>query len=98
MLESFTCDTFRPLVGDTFRLEIEGGEPVHAVLVEATELARSSPSEGRAPFSIVFRGPARPVYPQGIYRLGHAGLGAFELFLVPIGPDGGGIAYEAVFT
>jgi hypothetical protein len=32
--------------------------------------------------------------PQRIFRLEHAELGAFELFLVPIGPG----EYEAVFT
>jgi hypothetical protein len=28
----------------------------------------------------------------------HAQLGAMEIFLVPIGPDEGGMRYEAIFT
>jgi hypothetical protein len=36
--------------------------------------------------------------PQRIYRIEHATLGAFDLFLVPIGPDAQGLRYQAVFT
>jgi hypothetical protein len=46
----------------------------------------------------VFRGPQDVSLPQRIYRVEHAGIGAFEIFLVPIGPDEGGHRYEAVFT
>jgi hypothetical protein len=35
---------------------------------------------------------------QRIYAVHHPALGAFDLFLVPIGPDGEGMRYEAVFT
>jgi len=28
----------------------------------------------------------------------HPGIGTFELFLVPIGPDEKGLRYEAIFT
>jgi len=43
--------------------------------------------------------------PQGMYRLEHEGLGAFDLFVVPIGPDEPSVAgqrptatrYEIVF-
>ena len=55
-------------------------------------------STGREPFSVVFRAPATPVLAQMIRRLEHPELGAFELFLVPIGPDDVGMRYEAVFT
>jgi hypothetical protein len=54
--------------------------------------------ERRAPFSIVFRGPATPILPQRIYRLEHPAIGSFDLFLVPIGPDERGLRYEAIFT
>jgi hypothetical protein len=52
----------------------------------------------RAPFSIVFRGPPGVLLPQRIYRPMHDGIGAFDLFPVPIGPDDAGMRYEAVFT
>lgn len=97
MLESFTSGTFEPHIGDVFRLHVEGHPPVDTVLVEATRL-RASPERARAPFSIVFRGPVEPVYPQRIYRLEHGGIGEFEVFLVPVGRDSDGVRYEAVFT
>ena len=50
------------------------------------------------PFSLVFVGPARFVLPQQTYRVEHDSLGELDLFLVPIGPNGGGMRYEAVFT
>jgi hypothetical protein len=36
--------------------------------------------------------------PQGIYRLELPERGHAELFVVPIGPDGDGMRYEAVFN
>jgi hypothetical protein len=52
----------------------------------------------RQPFSIVFRGPSQPVLAQMTYRIEHAVLGSFDLFIVPIGPDEAGMRYEAVFA
>jgi hypothetical protein len=83
--------------------------PLDLQLIEVTDLgqrgappdapgAAGTPGGHRAPFSIVFRGPPAPVLPQRIYPLEHAGIGVFELLLVPIGPDDGGMRYEAVFT
>ena len=98
MLETFTCEMFTPLLGETFRLDVEGPAPVDLVLTDATELPMASARPGRAPFSLVFRGPPATVYPQATYQLEHPDLGVFELFLVPIGADGEGVRYEAVFT
>ena len=36
--------------------------------------------------------------PSRIYALEHAGLGQFDLFLVPIAADRDGVRYEAIFT
>lgn len=98
MLESFTCETFQPHMGDTFRLHLDAPPPLDVVLTEASELPVSSPQRPRAPFSIVFRGPPTVVLPQRIYAVEHPGIGTFELFLVPIGSDDEGVRYEAVFT
>jgi hypothetical protein len=38
------------------------------------------------------------VLPQRIYRLEHEQMGPLELFIVPVGPDGDGLGYEAIFT
>jgi hypothetical protein len=97
VLESFTCSTFRPLVGDVFRLDAEG-EPVDLELREAAEAGSPADPRGRAPFSIEFLGPPEPVLVQRIYALSHPVLDSFDLFLVPLGPEGGRMRYEAVFT
>jgi hypothetical protein len=98
VLETFTLDTFASHVGETFRLSADGPATVDVVLTDAAELPMASARPGRAPFSLVFQGPPARVYPQGIYQLEHPGVGSFELFLVPIGADGEGVRYEAVFT
>jgi hypothetical protein len=102
MLERLTIDTFSPLVGDPFTLHVDATRTMAVELAEVTDLsdaARSTPSEGqRTPFSIVFRSASNAVLPQRIYRLDHPTLGSFEPFLVTIGPDAGGMRYEAVFT
>ena len=102
MLKEVTVSVFEECVGNTFRIHADAGISVDAELIEATALGSRSGSSGvvapRDAFSIVFRGPVEPVLPQKIYTLEHAKLGRFELFLVPIGPDAGGMCYEAVFN
>ena len=106
MLERFTIATFAEHLGETFHVDPgagDAGQFLEMALIETTDLSagegkRVAGSGRRAPFSIVFRGPATPILPQRIYRLDHPGIGPFEIFLVPIGPDEAGMRYEAVFT
>jgi hypothetical protein len=97
MLESLTLDTFTPRIGDRFRLSAGNGQSLETTLVEATPLGASA-SGGRQPFSLVFRGPLAPVWPQRIYRVDHDALDSLDVFLVPIGPRDGGMQYQAIFT
>jgi hypothetical protein len=101
MLEDFTLDTFAPLVGSAFTVRADPSSTLELDLVEAASLASAGSSPAgpvRQPFSLVFRGPLTPVAIQRIYPVEHPTLGAFELFLVPIGPDQQGMQYQAVFT
>jgi hypothetical protein len=100
VLERLTRGDFAREVGAAFRL---GGEEVPAislVLVEAVELPRRAglPDAPRDPFTLVFRGPADSVLPQGIHLLESAALGRLEIFLVPVGRDASGVLYEAIFN
>ena len=95
MLESYTIDTFSPLVGSAFMLHADATHELELELIQAQATARTH--NGR-PFSLVFRGPRAPVAIQRIYPLDHRTLGSIELFLVPIGPDEHGMNYEAVFN
>ena len=97
MLETFTCAAFQAHLGQAFGLRVDDAG-VDVVLTEATELPMAAPQGGRAPFSLVFRGPSGVVFPQRIYRVEHHDIGAFDLFLVPIAADAEGTRYEAVFT
>ena len=105
MIEHFTSETFRDRIGERFRMR-PGQVPDVEFEVELTECAESVDgdparrAEGmRVPFSIVFLAAGAEVVPQQICHLEHPELGAFELFLVPLGPDRrrGGMRYEAVF-
>ena len=94
-LDELTLATFEPLVGEPFALEA-GGHSLALVLDTATGLAERP--GGRDPFSLVFRGPPQPLLAQAIHPLDHAALGRLELFIVPIGRDGTGVSYEAIFS
>ena len=52
----------------------------------------------RQPFSLLFRGASPIVLPQKLYPLSNATLGKLSIFLVPIGRDGAGVLYQAVFN
>jgi hypothetical protein len=98
MLETFEIGTFAPHLGEKFRIQAADSPWAEMTLIEATALGQDTASAGRrAPFSIVFRGARDRVLPQRIYRVEHEAIGAFDLFLVPIGPDQEGMRYEAVF-
>ena len=97
MLETFTVGTFSPHVGETFRVHLRDAAWIDTELISATADLVERPGV-RAPFTVVFRGPPQPVLPQRIYRFEHGKVGAFEMFIVPIGPDASGMRYEAVFN
>ena len=96
-MQSFSLETFSPYVGDTFWVRLSDGR-VETRLVEAHPWGARGPETSRQPFSLVFVGPGRVVLPQQTYPVEHESLGEFDLFLVPLGPDGAGNRYEAVFT
>lgn len=103
MLDTFTVDTFAGRLGDTFRVRLDGSRAAEVKLVEARPLTSESAERWaaggrRAPFALVFVGGRDAAFPQRMYPVEHDGVGRFDLFLVPIGPDAEGMRYEAVFT
>ena len=91
-----TLADFTALCGERFALQHDGVDGLWADLVEAQALS-GPPFNGRQPFSLLFTGPAAPALPQGTYRLVHAQMPAFDLFLVPVGADASGVRYQAIF-
>lgn len=94
--------SFAPAVGETFVIDAGEAGQFDLELVESRLHDPDAPAQdasgARAPFTLLFRGPAEPLLPQGIYRLEHQSIGALEIFIVPIGQDADGVAYEAVFA
>jgi len=78
----------------SFEVDAAGG----LVPIELVEVKEGNFSPRVENFSLLFRGPMSPFFPQGMYRLIHPKLGELGIFLVPMGPNGGGMEYEAVFN
>ncbi|MFN3536181.1 MAG: DUF6916 family protein [Brevundimonas sp.] len=97
-MELLSCEAFAGRAGETFDLSM-GDSTLALTLVEVKPLpARAFRGMMRAPFSLVFRGSTPVVLPQRIYRLQNAAMGPLDIFLVPVGRDGKGAIYQAVFN
>ncbi len=57
-----------------------------------------APYRAARAFSLVFVGPAERAVMQQTCAFSHPQLGAFDLFIVPLGPDDEGMRYEAVIS
>ena len=95
-LAALTHAHFEACRQQPFGLELDGREGMSLALLDVYRPS-GPPSGGRQLFSLAFRGPRQPVLPQQVYTLTNETLGRLEIFLVPIGPDGAGLRYEAVF-
>jgi len=88
---------FSKHVNTKFRVASE--QPTELELTEVKGyLSKEHEEAGMERFSAFFHGPDDPMLPQQVYTLEHDRMGAFELFLVPIGKDANGFRYEAVFN
>ena len=99
MPASLTEAEFSKHVNTVFRLKLneEATADLELVLVKGY-LTNPGDQEGMERFSVFFKGPGKPFLPQHTYALSHEGMGDIELFLVPVGQDGDGFRYEAVFN
>lgn len=95
-------ESFKPLVGDSFAVTptLEG-ESFEAVLASAepTPYGDASTYNGRRmPFSLVFQANDGTLVAQQICTLAHPDHGETPLFVVPLGPEGEAMRYEAVIS
>ena len=95
MVDLFKYEDFEPHLHSQFAMTV-GGATTSLELIAMERLPHPAPS--RQPFSLLFKGAATTVWPQGIYHLSHANLDHLEIFLVPIGRDDSGVRYEAIFN
>ena len=92
---------FADRLGQHFRIQLDGIEPIDLELVSAREVGEPGTSAGgqRRPYSLLFLGPESTHYlQQHTYWLHHTELGDLDMFIVPIGPDGMRMRYESIFT
>ena len=98
MLDRLTHDDFAGRVGERFTLAASSGDTIDLTLAEARKLPHGAEADRREPFSLIFNGPLSPYAPQGTWHVEHADIGALDIFLVPIGPEGEAMRYEAIFS
>ena len=99
MAASLTEKEFSQHVNTKFRVNLDAENRVDLELVEVKGYAgRPDDQQGMERFSLYLTGPAQPFLPQSTYSLDHDAMGTFDLFLVPIKPEGEGSRYEAVFN
>jgi hypothetical protein len=98
-LDAVTGAGFERHLHETFRISLEGIAPIDLELVAVSYWGETPPAERRRPFTLLFLGPESSTYLlQHAYRLEHATMGAYELFIVPLGLREGRMQYEAVFS
>ncbi len=96
-LAALTVEFFAERVGTTFQVD-SAAAPVALRVTDATAWGEPPGGGRRRAFTVHFLGPAEPVLQQQIHRLESGDSDPLELFLVPLGPTGNGIEYEAVFS
>lgn len=89
----------QPLAQQTMSFFMREGEHTIGIdmqVLSATQTSADTP--GMLQFSLVFRGPRQPQLPQRTYRVRHAQLGDYAIFITPIAQSAGHVDYEACFS
>jgi hypothetical protein len=87
---------FRPHLNTSFSVRSGDLAPARFVLAKVPERAVTRNVEQ---FSLIFHSAPDTALPQGTHSFHHPSLGAFDLFIVPIGaPNGRRTAYQACFS
>lgn len=98
MLDQLQASDFSPWLNQTLTLRFSPEVSLPAELVQVREVDSYTPLP-RKPFVIVLRTEQKThYYQQTICVLEHPEKGDLSLFFVPVGFDGRGVLYEAVFS
>ncbi len=99
MSDKLSQETFSELLNTTFQVKLDTPGPLDLELTEIkNHRGEDREQDGTVQFSAFFSGPTNIFLPQGIYTLAHERMGAFDIFLVPVGRDEDAFRYEAVFN
>src|SRR3954468_22159688 len=100
--ETLTLAKLSAALKTPFRVRTGPATQVDFELMEAaplgTTLGQAAKESSNESFSLVFHGPGDRMLPQGTYGFEHETMGAFVLFIVPIGQAPGVFQYQAVFN
>jgi hypothetical protein len=100
-LYNYTRETFAPYVNSIFIVNSVPLAEITLIEVKETPLVVDKKAK-RVPtgecFTLVFRGPSRTRFEQNMYRLEHAALGQFDLFIGPTDRSGRQQYYTAVIN
>lgn len=100
-LDTVSFETFGGLIRSTFQLCDQAGKFAELELISADgPPATVGPAVNGCDerFALLFRGDATTPLRQDTYRFAHSRIGAFQMFIVPVGrEDGSSRYYEAVF-
>jgi hypothetical protein len=92
-------DHFVAVVNSVFRFQSAEGRSFNLQLIAADDLslgANAKQGMTGESFSLLFEGSKKSKIPQGEYEVAHDSLGAFRLFIVPVGLRGN--RYEAIIN
>ena len=96
MLDTLTLSHWSECVEQDFQV-CHGSYRFALKLISVTALGAES-GYRRQPYSLLFAGPLTPLLPQATYPLQNGSMGELGIFLVPLGPQGPIMRYEAIFT
>jgi hypothetical protein len=102
--DQLTHGVFSARLQGSFKIQVEGVGEIAAQLAEVRRLpsrprpGASEGSEHADSFALLFVIPVDRFLPQRTYQFSHESMGQFPLFIVPVGQDGRGLLYEAVFN
>lgn len=97
MLETLTKDIWEACLDGNFQVEIDDRNLLDLKLHSVSGFGQH-PQSRREAYSLMFQGPMQPVLMQKIHRIRHQQMGQLDIFLVPLGPEGGVMRYEAIFA
>ena len=84
MDEALTRETFGPHIGKTFRVS-NGRHALTLVRIETRPIEEWEQERGlRAPFNLIFRGPAGDILTEGMHTLALEDGASFALYVIPI--------------
>lgn len=95
MPDKLTWAVFAENLNTRFRVNHQDAAVLEVELIEVKP-GRSTPRQEQ--FSLLFQAPQDVPLQQGMFRLEHDKIGAFDLFLVPVRKDEQAFYYEAVFN